>query len=584
MVQFVGDEIISVHGRRLRIHESETMHELESYLLSSPIRCFTCCPEGYGPIAVGHRAEVTLIRRSTYSSSSNPSSNAYTNTTDIVRLTFSMNPVATLVMTMHGMLVFHEHALGVSIVPFLRNNAFANGFPPSVSAFLKFSCPLPRHTVAPCTLPTCATSPCGRFVAVGVKTPEGPGVQVIALSTATVVAEANGLVSLGGVMSDVMGIFWIPGNAQALLVWGTPRDGPEAIVLLGLDCKLVQVGQPLNIGSRTEIPNEDEGTNETNTNQSDMVQNEDFRFAMRKVGIKVVTITRNGRLAAVGSHDGSVYIFDTLSWTKLFEHCLEKAEIDENHPPAVYIERERLIHDPQPCVAGTGSELGDTTNTSRIRNNVKRNPRRRNVVSKASYFEVTPGVGKVPVDKRPRTRASHEASLLRDGISALAFSPDGRWLFARSDKALNIVHVFDVRHMRLASVIVTLAEVQSAVWDGAVGVPDSFGATDEDCKPLFASTPVGLGSRLGITTSGDSLYVWTEAGVAAVRVPSTLAREHVSENAAPRTNTHVSATEPNGSRLKPDDLRATRMAWGNGNCFALAIDSRASGAFSAMYT
>jgi hypothetical protein len=238
LLELPGTGIIaSANGTTLSMHTLPDLALAQEYALPAAPHHLCCTPHPPHTVAASSASTVTLI---TVADDRTDSA--------VVHITLPHTPVASVTLAPSAAIVFHSYGLGASVFP-LRHHRSGPRAPvllPHVAT--------PRAPGAPGEPPsTVAMSPCGRYVALALKLPDGaPAVQVVALPRGDIVAEAAGAVALGGKVTRVAGVRWLPAPQSAMLVWGAPVDGPDAVCLLGLDCTLLRECMPA-AASRTNL-------------------------------------------------------------------------------------------------------------------------------------------------------------------------------------------------------------------------------------------------------------------------------------------------------------------------------------------
>lgn len=336
---------------------------------------------------------------------------------------------------------------------------------------------------------------------------------------------AAGSGRLGGKIAEVAGVRWLRAPVNALLVWGSAVDGEDAMCLLGVDCCLLEMGLP-GAGDEGRMLLSGEG------GAADLEQvREDLRDAYRDLGVRAVGVGCGGVLA-VGGYDGVLKLVNTLTWRRIVSWSLDEPCVDEKRAPTVYVERDG-VGEGEENEEGVGNRLGSAR--------------------RERCFDAVDGLGRVVVMTRKRRDAfGGGETVLKGGVGMLHFSPDGRWLCARSENAANVLFVADVRAVCIVSALVLCEDVQSVAWSAGAG---------------------GDGVKLALTTDGECVYFWSEEGAAVVRVPDGLEKESVVQRASSNRN----------FRGKGRGFRAARVVWGPDDETLLAVDNATDGSYCVVY-
>jgi hypothetical protein len=596
--------VASASGATILLHALPAQVELGSHRLPEPALHLTSTPQAPHKIAAASSTTITLFDASSAGGLA-----------PVATIRTPANPLAAIALSQTTLLVFHAHALGVSLYPISASSlSAATTF--RLPAFIPFFATQVAtvSTSSEHTLPqTACLSPCGRYAALALKLPTQPAVRVVSLhekrgrSPCAVVAEAVGAANLGGHITDICGVRWLPGPVNALLVWGRPQDGKEAICLLGVDGDLLHAGLPVDPAAEDEIC---AGYDDNGIASGD----EDIAYYYRDLGIKTVSVARQG-LVAIGGFDGNIRLINAFSWTHVAAWTLDTPCVDPLHPPAVYLERQRLIpreaagrltghksdenipaSDPNVIRQSSKISTEGATKSGEAKpsRSIRAGGANRGAICRASYFEVVDGYGRVVVKASKGgsgTGASAVNELLRCGIGLLSFSADGKWLSARSDRSSNVVFIADIVHVRLASALVLCDDARGLSWS-----TQEPAATDDEGNPVAEGNGGNLGNerasrsaRLAVVSGGESIYFWSELGVAAVRVPETLVSSddsHGHDEQGPRENRPLgfgAAAPKRGGEAERGRFLARKFMWTPGDATALVADTLSSRSWCLMY-
>lgn len=536
------DLIASVRGRSLSVHSLPNLSLEYSSALPYEPQSITSTMRPPHTLALSSQGHVSLF---TVSTDISDNCSAFPDFRPPVHISLPHTPVRCVVMSPSAAVVLHAFGLGASIFPlhFQRSGLQTPVFLPEVGA------PPPASTSHPCLPSTAALSPCGRFLALSLKSVTGdPGVRVVSLPDGNTRAEGVGSKALGGKITDVAGIRWLASPQNAILVWGQPVDGPDALCLLGIDCSLIQMGMPDRVSvspdagvssSLVSTPsrNRKAVSREARTGADINVLEEDLRDTYRDLGIKNVAVSFDGGILAIGGHDGVLRLVNALTWRRIAAWNMGAPCVDEKEPPTVYVERE-LVSD------ASGDE-----NEHRNTNPGHARTRRR----KVRHFDAVDGLGEIVVTKRKiKSVFSGVEDILNGGVGLVQFSPDGRWLCARSDSTTNVLFIIDTHKACIVNALVLTDDIQSASW---------------------SAQTAGGGTKLAVTSDGENIYFWCEAGAAVVQVPDGLERESVI----------ATASKNRRYRGKGRGFRASRVTWPSGDDALLAVDGAADGSFCVVY-
>lgn len=180
-------------------------------------------------------------------------------------------------------------------------------------------------------------------------------------------------------------------------------------------------------------------------------------------GHAAVAVNHAGTLAALAGHDGALRLVNLALWAGVAVLPFDCPVVDGAKPPVVF----RETGAEEENVPGNGSEM---LQDGRV------------------CFEVVDCLAEPTV-----AVGGIGGKNGRSGLSRLAFSGSGRFLAARSETRRGVVFVWEVCAVRLAAVLILRREVRAVAW-----------APGED--------------RLAVVCGGEFVYVWREAGAAAVRV------------------------------------------------------------------
>lgn len=550
--------VVSVHGSLLSVRCLPEVTLLgEHVVVDSPsfLACGKCDPH---VIAVASETAVTVVLISRSWETGN---------VEFQSATASMAnlPIAGVLISDFNIIIIHAHSLGISVLPV---HSLKLCRPPSAKdiVFLPFISPARMSTKFVELPDTITTSSCGRFLAYGVKLPTMPGVRIMDLNSRDVAAEALGCPALGGSISEVCGIRWVTDPYPCLFVWGCPRDGRDAFCTLGLDCELLSSGQSLcdHVG----ISAEDDLDSQREYSEYDLSADR------LDAGIKSAAVSATASCIALGMCNGDVVVINVASWRVVAKWNLSKPTVQEKFPPAVLLEREKLVAPRREGVQHEVSEnhqaVGNTATHAREKVPRHAQAKSKNAIERASYFEVVEGLGRIRMIRNNTEQKIYASDLLQCGVSVVKFSADGKWLCALSDSNANAVFIFDVIHVRLAFVLILRDDVKSMSWSTQMAADDA--GTEQDVEG-------GDAPFLAVVTVGESVYMWTVAGVTAVGVPRDLPFEHEDLNSTLRQNNN-SATR---KCARYTAFRARKVIWTPGDAAAIVVDPRFSGSFCVMY-
>lgn len=537
-----GTRFLAVaNGKSLALRTVDTLALVEKHTLPAVPLHLSCTKQSPHVIAAASTDSLSLLYLGGEGELEDQDENVFLNAS------LSHMPLMSVLLTGEAAIAFHPYGLGASVFPLrgLRRG-------PLVPVLL-------RHVMSPRTLlppsslpPTAALSPCQQYFAAALRLPNGsPAVHVVALPAANIVAVAAGTVALGGRISEVAGLVWLAHPHTAIVAWGQPVDGLDAICLLGPDCALLQEGMAcLPIASESSASSPPaanstilEAAARTSTSRTPLrrrrrscnpstaspflaanaaAADDGLQDLYRDLGIKSVAILQSGPVIAIGAYDGTLRLLNTLSWTLVASWNLDHPTVDADDQPSVFLQRETLM-------PTEDSENG------------------RPGVARTSYFEVAEGIGRfaLPPRKQFGQDAAGCSELSSTGVGVLTVSADSRWLAGRSDRQPCVVFVVDLRRVRLASALVMSADVHGLSW----------------------STTAEADAQLVVALDGQAFAIWREDGAAIVKVPDLRRKGRA-------------ATYARGFS-KP--FLARRMVWNSGDDTLLALDAGLVGSFSVVY-
>jgi hypothetical protein len=618
--------VVSVHGNELHVNMLPLLSRLQTVFVPSSPQFLVCSPSPPYLIATSCRQHVTVAALV-----ENPLDDASSNSGNVSNLmTFELDramAIEAVGITSAALLVFHTNRIGVSIFA-LSHRGSSPGDPNqrlkhehfqsivasrSIPTFLPFFAS-PFYMNPPTAMPcTAAFSPCGMYAAIGVKLPSAPALQVVDLSSGTILAQAVGVAALGGSITEVCGVRWLASPQNCIFVWGLPRDGLDAVCLIGADGDLIQTGLPSNAAvTATATDMKTSGTTCENTSEDsdggikgdkhsrvNRTMNDDRRqsagaaYYFRELGVRSAAVSPDNGMVAIGCFDGTLRLINVSTWKLIVSLNLDSPCIDDRNPPAVYFEREKLV-----------PRNADDENRADVRNVYEAPQSRGNLpmgdhdcsggVEKISFFDVVDGYGRFVIPPPTSTDStSHGAAetILQCGVAAVQFSADGRWLSARSQKLRNVVFVVDITRARLASTVVLREEARCMSW--STQRLQARGGHEGTANPMDGdAVDVDDGSaRLAFVSDGSSIYFWSERGAAALRVPQGLTqipppsgskRSEATGGAErnPRTRNPGAVVH---SRAPTKGFRPSRFLWSSGDRTGLAVDPTCSSSFSVMY-
>lgn len=321
------------------------------------------------------------------------------------------------------------------------------------------------------------------------------------------------------------GLRWL--SSGNILLWGSPLDhlSYDAVALISPSGQLLSKNVSLEPKHDflDETLEEDMQTRRL-SNGSD--------YGKLGLGIKTLSVNRQGSLLAIGGYDGILRIVNIARWKviKTFGH--ESPEINTSHPPAIFRERTKDdIH------SDKGTENDSANINARKGRHAK--PAKRRQTLKRSYFQVLEAVSAVEITKRVQMANAPGSNAF--GLSGVEFSPDGRYLSSRSDKAGNVVFIWDVANLRLSAVLVLERDVRIIRWS----------------KPILDEEGAHEDSQLALSCGEEFVYIWKRSGAAAVTV-----------------NADFNWQTP---------FKARKLAWSHDNSALLVSDGISANAFMSVY-
>lgn len=172
------------------------------------------------------------------------------------------------------------------------------------------------------------------------------------------------------------------------------------------------------------------------------------------LGVRSLAVARGGQLLAIGGWNGILKLVSVMQWTEVAVFDHAAPAFDADSPPVLFRENARS---------------------------------HRRV---AASFELIHSLDQISV-----AVAGAQAHELKQGVAIVEFSRHTRFLASAADSSRNVLFIWDVPRLRLAAVLVLQDDIVSVSWATA---PD--------------------GPACVVVTGSDHVYVWKEAGAAAVRV------------------------------------------------------------------
>lgn len=315
-----------------------------------------------------------------------------------------------------------------------------------------------------------AHSPCRRYLALVTRKNSTDGLLVLHLPTFSTTFSLRGPSSLAGI-SAISGLSW---PKAGILIWGSPTDplSHRALALFDRTGTLLMTGDP-STESAIRLAS------------ASIEQPRPPPFAANPLGICAVAVNNSGTLAAVTGHDRRLRLVNLATWMQVGEFAHDSPVVDDVAPPVIFRETLKHVDDDEEHETEASAE-------NRSVNITEQHPPK---ALKRSYFEVVDclSMPTIAIQKRPRAASKTPTT----GISHVAFSSEGLYLASRSDEKRNVVFVWDVAQVRLASVLVLREDARSLAWSRTNG---------ED------------GPVLAVVTGGEYVYIWRRSGAAAVCV------------------------------------------------------------------
>ncbi|KAJ3681824.1 hypothetical protein LUZ60_014397 [Juncus effusus] len=196
------------------------------------------------------------------------------------------------------------------------------------------------------------------------------------------------------------------------------------------------------------------------------------------LGVKTVAWSPCGQFLAVGSYDQQVRTLNHLTW-KTFAEFL--------HVPTIR----------QPCNATIFKEVDEPLNIDMSELGLGED-------FAHNFHDACPGVAegncrvKYKVMDLPITLPSQKPAIdkpnPKQGIGLLSWSSDSQYFFTRNDSMPNILWIWDICRLELASVLVQKDPIRTAIWD-----PNH--------------------PRLVLCTGSSYIYMWGPTGACCVNIP-----------------------------------------------------------------
>lgn len=332
----------------------------------------------------------------------------------------------------------------------------------------------------------------GRFAAVVTMKDGVDGLCVLNLDTGRVLLAKRGGGQLGGV-TDIVGVRWVV-DERSVIIWGsaTDRNGYGAIAMVSLTGAVVMAG--------------DAGFEES------------FRLGKGVVGcnvgggglgINTVGLNAQRSVAVVGGYDGVLRVVNLVTWREVVGFNHERPCVDEEAPPVIFKELTKGVAEE--------NEDEDMENVSRVGNVTGDEGEEKGGVR---YFEVVECADEVEISKRVRWTEGPRST--KFGVSYAEFSSCGRYVASRSDKAGNVVFVWDVHYLRLCAVLILEQDATCLSWSrGREERKEEVvkGAAERDGRVEGrANTEDEVGCQLAVVGGGEYVYLWRRSGAAAVRI------------------------------------------------------------------
>lgn len=351
----------------------------------------------------------------------------------------------------------------------------------------------------------CDVCQSGRFLAVVTMKDGVNRLCVLNLHTGRVALAKRGAPQLGGV-TDIVGVRWVV-DERAVLIWGSATDenGYGAIAVVALTGAVLMAGDP----ACEEAFRLGEGYMGCNKGE-------------RGLGINTVSLNAQKSLMVVGGYDGVLRVVNLVTWREVMGFNHESPCIDEDAPPVIFRERTKEIE---------GEEGGDDSGVENVAGleNMKEDDGG-GKTRRVNYFEVVECGDEVEISKRMRWTDGPRST--RFGISFAEFSSCGQYIASRSDRAANVVFVWDVSYLRLFAVLILEQDATCISWSrGNNGSADGNERMAEDMKgptkehdraeQEARNEEDGVGAQLAIVSAGEYVYLWRKSGAAAVCIRPT---------------------------------------------------------------
>lgn len=183
------------------------------------------------------------------------------------------------------------------------------------------------------------------------------------------------------------------------------------------------------------------------------------------LGIKCVSWSSTSQFLAVGSYDEKVRLLNHITWKMIAEFP---------HLPALDSSSTMIFQEvtkKMPLLKGETHLSAAVSQTC------------------ASQYEIVTGSIQTPVIRPDLNKANPKL-----GVSTVNFSANCQYMYSKNDNMPNVLWIWDIPKLRLATVLLQLSPIKTVAWDPTQ-------------------------SRLALCTGTNKIYMWSPKGSLSVQIP-----------------------------------------------------------------